>query len=373
MATLMGVSERTIKYRLQQFGMSLRASYSGIPDEELDVQVESILQHIPKAGLKTVQGYLTSRGIRVQRQRLRNSLQRCDPHRQELRRLTCIRRRRYRVPSPLALWHIDGNHKLIRWRIVVHGGVDGFTRAIVYLGASNNNRAETVLDYFKEAVTEWGLPSRVRADMGGENVLVKEFMLQHPSRGSHRGSFISGRSVHNCRIERLWRDVYEGVLSSFYALFYHMEDVGVLHVDNELHIFSLHCVFLPRLNALLKEFVNMWNNHPLRTEGNKTPVQLFIIGLHAVARQGSIIPTEYFQDIHNEALNNFGVDPDAPLPMGGDNIVDVPEMEGFLSEDELQQLLSAISTENHGHDLWEYDTYRQCCLHVQSIIDNRQY
>jgi hypothetical protein len=31
-----------------------------------------------------------------------------------MRRLRAVNRRRYQVPAPLALWHIDGNHKLIR-------------------------------------------------------------------------------------------------------------------------------------------------------------------------------------------------------------------------------------------------------------------
>ena len=80
-------------------------------------------------------------------------------------------------------------HKLIRWQIVVHGGIDGYSRVPVYLHASDNNRSVTVL--------RSKLPSRVRADHGGENVLVSEYMLQHPDRGPGRGSFISGKSVKN--------------------------------------------------------------------------------------------------------------------------------------------------------------------------------
>lgn len=44
------------------------------------------------------------------------------------------------------------------------------------------------------------------------------------------------------------------------------------------HLFCVHYVFLPRLRAALHICAAGWNNHPLRTEGNHTPQQLWHMG-----------------------------------------------------------------------------------------------
>lgn len=163
-----------------------------------------------------------------------------------------------------------------RWGFVTHGGVDGFSRMIVYLKCTTKNSAEEVLNSFTSACVEYSMPSRVRSDHGSENLLVGLFM--NIMRGNSRGSFITGRSVHNQRIERLWRDVHKEVTHKFYTLFYDMEDSGRLEPTNDIHRFALHKVFLPVINDQLRLFRSAWNRHRIRTANNKTPRQLWIEG-----------------------------------------------------------------------------------------------
>ena len=126
----------------------------------------------------------------------------------------------------ILFFYLDGHHKLIRWRLVVHGGIDGYSRMVVYLHCSNNNRATTVYNLFLKTVRQYWLPSRVRADHGRENVLVAQHLLEH--RGRDRNSFITGSSTHNQHIERFWRDSHRCVTQLYHRLFYFMEYRGTL-------------------------------------------------------------------------------------------------------------------------------------------------
>ena len=87
-----------------------------------------------------------------------------------------------------------------RWRLVIHGGIDGYSRLVVYLHCSTDNRSSTVLDSFVQATSEFGIPSHVRSDKGSENRLVALYMLSQL--GTNRNSMLTGRSCHNQRIER---------------------------------------------------------------------------------------------------------------------------------------------------------------------------
>lgn len=119
---------------MHKYQMSLHnySSTCSITDIELDMMIKEITTLFPQSGEKTISGRLRSHGIQVQRQSVRDSLHRIDTAGVRSRCTNALHRPQYSVPSPNALWHLDGYHKLIRWCLVIHGAVDGYSRLIMF-------------------------------------------------------------------------------------------------------------------------------------------------------------------------------------------------------------------------------------------------
>ncbi|KAL1276787.1 hypothetical protein QQF64_036410 [Cirrhinus molitorella] len=187
-----GVSLKTLQRRIARWGIRRDDLNNCISGEELDVIVTEIHHRFPSTGYKLILGHLRSRQIFVKKSRVLASLRRVDPQGLLMRRLSLrtLKRRCYSVPAPNSIWHIAGNHELIRWRVVVHGGIDGFSRLILY---------QTVLESFLSAVEQYGVPSRVCSDKGGENTLVAHYMVDQQCRGADTGVY-SPELVQPCAL-----------------------------------------------------------------------------------------------------------------------------------------------------------------------------
>ena len=170
--------------------------------------------------------------------------------------------------------HVDGHHKLKRWRIEIHDAIDGYSRMITYLQCNNNNLAATVLDLFIGAISIHGLPSRVRADFGVKNVGVVRFMLDSPESCINRGGFIAGTSVHNQCIEGLLGEVKRRVVKLFHNIFFFLENKGFADLLNEVHVFALYYIYMYRIKKPFEELSNDWRYHPLSSEWNQSSYQL---------------------------------------------------------------------------------------------------
>ena len=126
---------------------------------------------------------------------------------------------------------------------------------------------------FIHGIRKMGIPSRIRVDHGGEFVHIKSLITE--LNGNEHNSWIAGKSVHNQRIERLWRDVFCKVANKFYLVFNAMEKNGVLVIENVIHMAALHHVFSRRIQRDLQFWYEAHNSHPISTEGYKTPLQLW--------------------------------------------------------------------------------------------------
>ena len=131
-ATILGLSRATLYRRLVEAGVS-SDDYTQVSDEQLDEVICSIKQDHPNDGEVLLQGHLLRQGIKVPRHALRNAIHRVDHISTVTRKRSVVRRRIYSVPCPNYIWHIDGHYKLIRWRFVIHGAVDGFSHTITYV------------------------------------------------------------------------------------------------------------------------------------------------------------------------------------------------------------------------------------------------
>lgn len=94
-------------------------------------------------------------------------------------------------------------------------------------------------------------------------------------RGLNRHNVITGRSVHNQRIE-----LNQVVSFDCVNLFNFMEEHDVLDSLNDLHLFCLHYIYLPIIERATSEFQSQWNNHSLSTHSSsQTPLQLLQRGI----------------------------------------------------------------------------------------------
>ena len=235
------ISRKTIYKWLRENDLQ-RERFTNISDESLKEEIVAIKQEHPEVGEIMLTGHLRSRNIVVPRRKLRSIVREVDSAGVAARRTNSIRRRSYYSPAPNYVWHMDGLHKLIRWKFVIHGAVDGYSRLITFMKCSTNNKSETVFQNFTEAVQKHGMPLRVRTDHGGENQRVWEKMI---ATHNTQSAVIAGSSVHNVRIERMWRDVNRLISDQFREIFYKLESENILDPLNHTDLFCLSKVFYP--------------------------------------------------------------------------------------------------------------------------------
>lgn len=159
----------------------------------------------------------------------------------------------------------------------------------------------------------------------------------------------------------------------FYNLFHSLEDSEVLDPDDDVHKMSLQIVFLPEIQKRLDLFRNGWNHHKMRTENNKTPVQIWTAGMlsnmEANCRAISNIFGEDPYSTHTleELLAQHGID---NFPVTDDEedhfpavVVEQPRIN--LSHQQQQNILQTIETISDATN-----KYQTCCREIANILQD---
>jgi hypothetical protein len=179
--------------------------------------------------------------------------------------------------------------------------------------------------------------------------------------------------VHNIRIERLWVDVTVGIGNKWYEFFSGLERHAELDINNDVHIWLLHLLFLEPINWELTKWAETWNSHTMSLRGmkNQSPSELFFFGMVEQGVRGGRLeeaavatPTleEYGVDwanVHNASVTrhhrerNPGADSeDADVPANATrprrfSRVDVPSAGSPLTTAQTQRLLTEV-LQQHG-------------------------
>ena len=93
-----------------------RQRYTSLTDAELMPIIQAITRQFPNSGINGIRSMLSQypEPVNIQRDRLHRLMALVDPVNMARRWAQVTPRRRYSVPTPNSLWHVDTHHKIIK-------------------------------------------------------------------------------------------------------------------------------------------------------------------------------------------------------------------------------------------------------------------
>ncbi|XP_015122918.1 uncharacterized protein LOC107045241 [Diachasma alloeum] len=214
-------------------------------------------------------------GLKVRRETVYEILHLLDPEGIENRQRHRLTRRKYKVPGPNFLWHVDGYDKLKPFGFAIHGCIDGFSRKMLWLDvATSNNKPEIIAYYFLNTLNKFKLvPTLMRSDLGTENVLIERLQqglrFYHDDQLSGTKSFIKGKSTSNQRIESYWSQLRRQGADYWISFFKDMRDQNTFNDSDPIQVQCLRYCFGHLIKKDLRIIQQEWNRHRIRKQKSR--------------------------------------------------------------------------------------------------------
>ncbi|KAJ6504971.1 hypothetical protein C8R45DRAFT_817521 [Mycena sanguinolenta] len=106
-------------------------------------------------------------------------------------------------------------------------------------------------------------------------------------------------------------------LETYRQIFFHLEEIDLLDMENPVHRSCLFLVFQPRIQASLNRTRDAWNHHKIRTAGHRTPIAIFELSRETAIRRG-YWTGDNGDDLETVADPLYGYDGDASHPPRAD-------------------------------------------------------
>ena len=225
-------------------------------------------------GAQKIYDCFAAMGVRVQRSVVRRAMRHRDADGVARRKRHAVVRRVYFAPYANYVWHTDTNMKLVRYGIWIYGTVDGYSRFLLHLVATDNISMRVGGLLHGRSVLQYSVfPETLRVDAGTENNLQIRMQLAMGG-GIHVGS-----SVHNQPIERFWRTCRSHVTERYRVLFLEMENSGELNIADACDLDALRSVYLETIQDECDVF--RFTHNRGNKEGRGKPTILFNGGVPA--------------------------------------------------------------------------------------------
>ncbi|KZS90983.1 hypothetical protein SISNIDRAFT_487993 [Sistotremastrum niveocremeum HHB9708] len=223
----------------------------------------------------------------------------------------------------------------------------GITKS--YSAITNAELDDLFRNYRKERPhsEQYGRPTRVRGDRGGENFLVAKEMVA--IRGENKAAYIFGTSTHNTRIERLWREVGDQFARCWKGFFLRLQNSFMLDKKNPHHLWLLNHLFLKDVQESCTKFQREWNHHAIsgRSASERSPADMRAKGVliygypkevdgDIFLSQNSTAMSKYFGK-NIEDVSDSGSDSNDELDTDLDSEADSDSDDSQESEDEISE------------------------------------